>query len=347
MNELVPAQTKANTVRDMIQKNQKQIEAALPRHMSPDRFLRIALTSMAKNPTLLECTPRSLFGAVVQCAQLGLEPDDLRGSAYLIPFKNKGVYEVQVMPGYKGLLELAHRSGKIADIKAEVVHEKDDFQFQYGTKEFLIHKPYMKDDPGELVGVYARVIFKSGHERFEVMAPREVMKAANSSQAYRAKSGPWLTHPEEMWKKTALRKLCKTIPLSAEVETAVALDERESAGIGQDLSALVPDLPVNGGEKKSKLDQLAEDLHTEKEPEKEPAKPKAEKAKKKEPLSIEGVKNFIRSIEHIGAMVARETELGKMIDALPVGIQDEAIQFWNATKVELREAHHKEQQGAA
>ena len=264
MGEMVTLERKATTIRDMMAKNQKLIESALPRHMSPDRFLRIALTSMSKNPKLLECTPRSLFGAVLQCAQLGLEPDDLRGSAYLIPFKNHGTYEVQVMPGYKGLLELAHRSGKIADIKAEVVHEADAFDFEYGSRAFLFHKPNLKDDPGELVAVYAMVIYKSGTMRFEVMSPREVMKAASSSNAYQSNSGPWHTHPGEMWKKTALRRLCKTIPLSAEVETAVALDERESAGITQDLSALIPDLRTDEAEKKSGLDGLTDKLKEEK-----------------------------------------------------------------------------------
>ncbi len=266
MGEIVTLERKATTIRDMMAKNQKLIESALPRHMSPDRFLRIALTSMSKNPKLLECTPRSLFGAVLQCAQLGLETDDLRGQAYLIPFRNKGVYEVQVMVGYKGFLELVYRTKKVLDITAEVVHEQDEFSFQHGSgdNEFLTHKPYMGDDPGELIAAYVKVKFAAGHERFAVLPRREVMKAASSSRAYRDNSGPWITHEDEMWKKTALRRICKTVPMSPEVATAIALEERESAGIGQDLSALIPDLHTDNEENKSGLDGLTDKLKEEK-----------------------------------------------------------------------------------
>ena len=116
MAEVLSLQAKATTIRDMMMKNKGLIESALPKHMNADRFLRIALTSMSKNPTLFDCTERSLFGAVVQCAQLGLETDDNRGQAYLIPFRNKGVYEVNLWFGYRGLMELVFRTGKVIDI---------------------------------------------------------------------------------------------------------------------------------------------------------------------------------------------------------------------------------------
>ena len=259
--ELTAQTTKATTIRDLLVKNQEQIKAALPTTLRTDRFIRIAMTSMARTPALYDCTPRSLYGAVIQCAQLGLEPDDLRGLAHLIPFKNKGSMEVQVMLGYKGLIELAHRSGRISDIKAEVVYEKDTFNFQMGTQEFLKHTPSLEQDPGGPICAYAIVRFKDGSQRCDVLPPRDIEKARNSSNAFRFKSGPWVTHPAEMWKKTAIRRLLKTIPLSPEVESAVALDERESAGVDQGLSVMgeVDEMSLP---KKSpgRLDKLAEEM---------------------------------------------------------------------------------------
>jgi len=213
MGEIVSLAKKATTIRDMMMKNIGLIESALPKHMNADRFLRIALTSMSKNPSLYQCTERSLFGAVVQCAQLGLETDDNRGQAYLIPFKNKGVYEVNLWFGYRGLLELVYRTGKVIDIFAQVVHRNDVFEFQHGIggDEYFRHRPDLGDDPGELMAVYVKVHFTAGHERFAVMSRREVMKAAQSSSAFKSNSGPWFTHTEEMWKKTALRQICKSV----------------------------------------------------------------------------------------------------------------------------------------
>src|SRR5262245_33131492 len=134
MPQLMPLQTKVATVRSLLEKSRPQIALALPRHMHAERMLRIVMTSVQRNVKLLDCDPVSLVGAVIQSAQLGLEPDGVLGEAYLIPFYNghRKRYEVQFQVGYKGLLALARRSGAVEDVDTRLVYAKDEFDFCYG-----------------------------------------------------------------------------------------------------------------------------------------------------------------------------------------------------------------------
>jgi len=134
MSEITSLAVKADTVKEFMVKHQRLLQDALPVHLKKDweRFVRLAMGAMTRNPTLYECSPRSLMGAVLQCAQLGLEPDDIRGHAYLLPFRVQGKMEVVLVPGYKGLMDLARRSGEISYIKGDVVYSKDIFTFSYG-----------------------------------------------------------------------------------------------------------------------------------------------------------------------------------------------------------------------
>lgn len=224
--------SKVENIRGLLEKSRKQMEMALPRHLSADRLMRVAMTSVQKTPQLLECTPHSLIGAVMQAAQLGLEPDGLLGQAYLVPYKNT----VTLIPGYKGLLQLARRSGEISTIMAHVVHEADTFDFCYGLEPQLRHVPSSDDNPGPVIAVYAVARLKDGGTQFEVMWRRQVEEIRKRSKA--GNSGPWVTDWDEMAKKTALRRLCKLLPASIELQAAVSLDERAEAGIPQDLDVI-------------------------------------------------------------------------------------------------------------
>jgi len=282
MSEIISMQAQIKTVRDLLEKSKKQIQMALPRHMNADRMSRIAMTSVMRNPKLLECTPQSLIGAIIQSAQLGLEPDDLRGMAYLIPFRNnrKGttVVEVHLLPGYKGLMDLARRSAKVSAIEADVVHAEDKFSYRKGTEQFLHHVKSEKADSGGIKCVYALARYNNGQCQFTVLTPRDVEKIRKSSRA--GDEGPWVTHFDEMAKKTALRQLCKLLPSSSELQTAVALDEMAEAGVPQNLEVFSDAIgeastasPGNG-EKKTKLDTLAEKMKEQDDPENKGA-PKA------------------------------------------------------------------------
>jgi recombination protein RecT len=236
--------TNIQTIRNLLERSKTQIAMALPRHITADRLIRVALTSCQKNPQLLQCDQMSLLGAIMQSAQLGLEPDGVTGLAYLVPFWNskKKVSEVQLIPGYKGLMALARRSGDIGAIVARVVREKDDFKYEFGLQPILKHIP-REDEIGEITHVYGIAYFKDGSSpQFEVMTVNEIKKVRERSKA--KEWSPWVTDFEEMAKKTVIRRLLKYAPTSIEVQRAIALEEHVDAGIPQDLESILPVEPI-------------------------------------------------------------------------------------------------------
>lgn len=219
------------TIKDYVKMYESEVARALPKVMTPERFTRIVLTAVTQTPVLAQCTPQSFIGAMLQSAQLGLEPNTPLGQAYLIPFKNskKGVVECQFQLGYKGMLDLAHRGKEVKDIHAHVVYENDVFEFEYGLEPKLIHKPAMADR-GAMVWVYAVYHTVSGGYGFEVMSKDDVIHHAKKySKSYG--SGPWQTEFEEMAKKTALKKVLKYAPMKTDYITAdEAVIERADDG---------------------------------------------------------------------------------------------------------------------
>lgn len=212
---------------------QNEIARALPRHMTADRMARIALTELRRVPKLKECTPLSFFGAVVQAAQLGLEPGSGLGHAYLIPYGK----ECQLIIGYRGMIDLARRSKQIISLTARVVHAADEFSYSYGLNESLTHVPSTAAEPGQLVYVYAVAKLKDGGVQFEVMAKADVDKIRKRSKS--SSSGPWVTDYEAMAKKTVIRQLFKFLPVSVEMQTASNLDERAEADLPQHNDLLI------------------------------------------------------------------------------------------------------------
>lgn len=214
---------KSNTIRTLLERMKPELAKVLPKHLEPDRILRIALTEIRRNPKLLDASRESLLGAVMLSAQLGLEPGPL-GHCYLIPYYNSKTksYEVQFQLGYKGMLDLVRRSGQIEMIDAHVVHEKDVFDYQYGLEPKLYHKPALKER-GAPIAVYAIAKFKDGGYSYLVMSVEDVEKIRKRSKA--ADNGPWVTDWEAMAKKTAIKQLCKYLPLSIEVQKGLAVDE--------------------------------------------------------------------------------------------------------------------------
>jgi recombination protein RecT len=220
-----------NTIRALLEKSKGQIAMALPKHLNADRIVRVAMTSVQRTPELLKCDPISLVAAVIQSSQLGLEPDGILGHAYLIPFNNtkKGRMEVQFIPGYKGLIDLARRSGQVVSIGAHVVFENEPFKLIYGYDEKLDHEPLPPSKRGARKGVYAVARLKDGSVHFEWLWAEEVEDIKNGSKA--RNFGPWKTHEDEMWRKTAIRRLAKYLPLSVEFAKAAAADELADAGV--------------------------------------------------------------------------------------------------------------------
>lgn len=231
------------SVRDLLTKAESQLAMALPKGIPASYMIRVVLTVVQRTPELLECAPITLLGAVFQAAQLGLVPDGVLGQAYLVPFRNsrKNRKEVQFIPGYRGLITLVRRSGELSTIDAEVVHQKDQFTYKRGTTPTLEHTPYQGDgDPGGIIGVWAAARLKDGGYQIVYLSMREVERIAKSrSASVKAKrDSPWDSDPEWMCKKTALKQLCKLLPVSTETQRAMALDDRAEIGLPQDLALL-------------------------------------------------------------------------------------------------------------
>ncbi|MBO7670352.1 MAG: recombinase RecT [Oscillospiraceae bacterium] len=228
------------TLQQYIEKMKPGIAAALPSVLTPERFTRMVLSAVSSNPQLAGTTPASFLGAMMTAAQLGLEPNTPLGQAYLIPFRNnkKGVVECQFQLGYKGLIDLAYRSGEISTIQAQVVYENDTFEYAFGLEPTLKHVPAMTDR-GAPSFVYAVFRTKDGGYGFEVMSVDDIRQHARKySKAY--DSGPWKTNFEEMAKKTVLKRVLKYAPLKSDFLRGVSQDET----VKLDLSADMYEVPA-------------------------------------------------------------------------------------------------------
>lgn len=202
----------------------KQLALAVPKHLNADRMARIAATEVRKNKALLNTEPTSFLGSVMQAAQLGLEPGSALGQAYLVPYGN----QCQLIIGYKGMIDLARRSGQVLSLNAYAVREGDDFSFQLGLKPDIHHVPSLEADriKKPITYVYAVATLKGGGYQFEVMSRAEV-------EAVRAKAKSkniWNTYFEEMAKKTVIRRLFKYLPVSIEALEITNADAKREAG---------------------------------------------------------------------------------------------------------------------
>ena len=226
----------------MLEKFKGEIARALPKHINPDRMARIALTAFRQTPALAKCDPRSIFAAVIQSSQMGLEVG-LMGEAHLVPFGD----QCQLIPGYTGLMKLARQSGQVVDIYAHEVRENDTFDVVLGLDRSLVHQPLKKfgfpasdEDRGEVVGFYAVAKFKDGSNTFTAMSVHDVAKIRDGSRGYQAakkyrKESIWDTEFVSMGIKTVIRRLCKFLPKSPELAMAIAMDSASEAGKSQGL----------------------------------------------------------------------------------------------------------------
>lgn len=231
------------------------VQMSLPRHLTPERFVRTCLNALMRVPKLAECSQASIFKCMLDLSAVGLEPDGRR--AHLIPFNNKVKVpgkpdrlqmECSLIIDYKGLVELMKRSGDVADVSALIVCENDDFEFDRGlvTK----HRIDFKRPRGPMYAVYCHITFVNGTHHYEVLTKEEVDKIRARSKA--ANSGPWVTDYEEMAKKTACRRGSKWVVLSPELQAGIEIDDaeydkriRESAVV--DLSVFAPSEDPNRG----------------------------------------------------------------------------------------------------
>jgi recombination protein RecT len=225
----------AGTIEALLKKHGPEIALALPQHVTPERLLRIALSEVRRNPRLAQCSAPSLLGAIFTCAQLGLEPGGALGHCFLIPYRD----ECQFQIGYKGMIELARRSGQIQSLSARCVYEGDEFEYNYGLHEDLIHRP-ATGKRGALTHAYAVAKLMDGGVQFEVMDRFELEEIRDGSQGYQTaikynkKDTPWISSFDEMCRKTVIRRMFKYLPVSIELVKAANLDETADRGHRQE-----------------------------------------------------------------------------------------------------------------
>jgi len=200
----------------------------LPRHMTPDRMMKLVYAAATKTPKLMQCTPASIGMCLTTCSELGLEPGDVRGHVYLIPRENRkaGVMECTLQIGYKGYAELGRRSGEIASVDASVVYKGEPFLVARGAHPDIQHEWRSDIDRSDsaLVAAYAVVRLKDGSIAFEVLTRQEI--DARRARSMSRDNGPWVTDYARMARKTALRALFTggLVPMSAEIVRAIEVD---------------------------------------------------------------------------------------------------------------------------
>jgi recombination protein RecT len=219
---------KMQTLGALLAKAKDSFAAVATKHLTPDRLVKLAMVAASRQPQLLDCTPTSILQSVMTAAQLGVDcSGGVAGEAYLVPYRNSknGKREAQLIVGYRGLLSLARRSGELDTLEAHVVHEKDEFECSFGLEPVLRHKPnLLLEDPGKLLIVYAIARLKDGGRQVEVMTRYQVNAIRARSKA--SNSGPWATDFEEMARKTVVRRICKYLPMSVELATALDHEDR-------------------------------------------------------------------------------------------------------------------------
>ena len=239
----------------------KRLSAIAAKHMDAERLMRISALAIHETPNLIKCNPMSLLGVIFECAQLGMEPNTALQHCHLVPYKKKKKtpegrwveeYDVELIIGYRGYIDLARRSRLTATIHADVVFMSDEFDYSYGSEQFLRHKPRLFDldehgqkiqieDRGESIGYYAYCKLEGG-EAFKVMSKADIIAIRDESQGFQAalkmkkdgdKKGyvpkgyskcPWVAHFDSMGRKTPIRHLASELPLSIEFQSAVQVD---------------------------------------------------------------------------------------------------------------------------
>jgi recombination protein RecT len=245
-NALVP-KNEMEMVKATMAKLAPSLHLVATKVLTPEKITKIVTAAISRQPLLLKAFQESQH-SILRCAfaatQLGLDPDSPLGQCYMVPFrngKNGGKYEAQFIIGYRGLIDLARRSGNIVSIRSRVVHVNDTFRIVYGLREELHHVPFEGPDAGELRAVYAVAELRDGGIQYEVMYKHQIdaIKARSKASQY----GPWVTDYNEMARKSVVRRLCKYLPMSVDLAAAV---EHESAQEKGTISALdlEMDLPM-------------------------------------------------------------------------------------------------------
>ncbi len=234
-------------IRQTLHQMAPEFKAALPAHVSVEKFTRVAQTAIQNNPDLVQVDRRSLFGAIVRLAQDGLLPDGRE--AAIVKFNDKA----QAMPMIAGILKKVRQSGEVAYVSAQIVYTNDRFKWTLGFDESVDHEPAPLDqEPGEPLAAYAVAVLKDGSRLLEVMRKSEIEKVRSVSRA--KANGPWVTWWGEMARKTVMRRLSKRLPMSSDLDDAFERDETLASEPRSAESAAVIEIP------RGRLEQLEQQI---------------------------------------------------------------------------------------
>lgn len=230
--------TKSMSIAELIKAMEPEIRKALPEVITPERFTRMALSALNTTPKLRECTPMSFLAALMNAAQLGLEPNTPLGQAYLIPYNNKGVMECQFQIGYKGLIDLSYRNPQMQIISAQAVYENDEFEYELGLNPKLEHRPTL-GDRGEVRLFYGLFKLVNGGYGFEVMSKTAMDAYAKEySKVFDSSFSPWKSNYIGMAKKTVIKQALKYAPLKTDFRKALSNDESIKKELSDDMSEI-------------------------------------------------------------------------------------------------------------
>jgi recombination protein RecT len=230
------AQQGGVTLAGFLEVRKNHLSQVLPKHLKPERLIKLAVLAANRQPLLKKCTMDSVFLSLLTAAELGLEPSGTLGGAYLVPYGAT----CQLIVGYRGLVDLARRSGVLEQVEAHIVYEGDVFECEFGLTPKLRHVPDLAlAGRGEKAGarlVYAVARMKGGAVHAEVMTVAEVERIRTRSKS--GSNGPWATDWGEMAKKTVVRRLCKLLPLSPEMLRALEAEDEPEATVVADGEAV-------------------------------------------------------------------------------------------------------------
>lgn len=224
MNAPAVRQPQSKNFPALLEQYKNEIVRALPRHLNGDRMSRIALTAFRRTPKLGDCDPKSVFAAVIQASQLGLEPDTL-GRSYLIPYGK----ECQFVPGWKGLVDLTNRSGN-ATTWTGAVFNGDEFDYALGDRPFVSHKPGEEFDIEHLTHVYAVGRVKGAEWPVIEVWPIGRVKKHLARYNKVGKRHYAFENMEMYARKVVLLQVLKYMPASAEMAAAIALNDAAEVG---------------------------------------------------------------------------------------------------------------------
>jgi recombination protein RecT len=201
---------------ELILKGKDKVAAALPHQVRPERFLQIAYAA-CKQTDLSRCSPESVASAIFACARLGLMPDPVLGHVYIIPYGNVAT----VIPGYRGLIDLARRGG-LTSVGSYLVRDGDEFDFWIDSDGPQIkHRPRFSENP--VTHAYCRATMASGERQIEVMTIKEINAIAKDTPV-------WRKHRDEMIRKCPIRRAAKLWPMTAELAQAIQWDYQADNG---------------------------------------------------------------------------------------------------------------------